>query len=1058
MEKNKKAHAPNTKRGSFQGWSSKNAEYIKSKLIESGIYFLEEHAERLKLPLSDLLLDDRWHYLDKAKKESYRARMSVNSNGTPYLSLTYKTFRHGGFSSHFDCREAIKSLWLNERDNNIRYRPVKNKLPTKPQKAIKSIDYIAKDETLWESLNGIGESDYLKRKGLAQSTLPGFRFGRRFIAINIIDTEQNFFGLQKIYNNGDKFFTKGLQKKGHFGLIGSTELPKSLPHVHICEGAATACSIYLATGEPVFVALDAGNLFPVGKNLKKKYKNSKLVFWADNDFQKANKKNKFGEVLGNTGLIHANRSAFKIRNSMVCTPSFDALSEHALKTHNPTDFNDLHTLMGIETLQAIKPQQPDLALALWFDHKTYNKIAHGVISPKQFTEGQKIRYTERYLPQNIFKRAGVHLVRSAIGTGKTETVEKFIKAHPDKSVLFTTHLISLVESAANRLNLTSYNECDNYDLQIEHRLAICLNSLGKLTREGNVPNYDIVIIDEIEQVLSRLTTPIENKPLIFSVLSHVIQKAKIVLCLDAHVSKITANFVQRLVPEKSVTVHFNEYEAGKNKEICFHDHQESVQMAAIHALKKDQTVFLAFNAKKEAFKTFCTMKAALENKKGLYISSDNAGDKEVKAFFENVNKASKKYDYIICTPSVSTGVSIDNGHFDFVGGIFNAQVNTANDCMQALGRVRNHNKLHVFCEKRKALKPLDAKTISSKWTSTHLHDIGLMQLNDEGEKILLNADYEAITVLVTQNRNRSFNDFYASFAVLALHDGIKLSYAENHLNDEKDKKSFREFKALATEQNQEEGILELSIEKLNQLANKPRKTLQETIAFKKKQITDFYRLKPTEELEIEQLSKMDEEGRFRKKVTMLELALSDKEYAENKFLKQLEVGQQFAADLTYYVTLQDLFKQLLKSLNAIDARGSLLMNATHYSGETLLKSEFFEFLEKNRSRLSGVINIPPSFILKQHPIRFISQVLSKMGLKQKRVGKSENATYVLCAERLTLLKAITNKRKEPFALHHIPVDETLLDKVKGFGKTLLNEGLGRVRALFDIPLTKAPAP
>ncbi len=73
-----------------------------------------------------------------------------------------------------------------------------------------------------------------------------------------------------------------------------------------------------------------------------------------------------------------------------------------------------------------------------------------------------------------------------------------------------------------------------------------------------------------------------------------------------------------------------------------HDRGESVQLAAMRELEEGGTVYLAFSSKADANQ----------------------------AFFNVVNTESAKYDYIICTPSVSTGVSIDNNHFDFVGGVF----------------------------------------------------------------------------------------------------------------------------------------------------------------------------------------------------------------------------------------------------------------------------------------------------------------------------------------------------------------------------------------------------
>jgi len=1038
---------------SFSDWSSRNTSWLESELLNAGIDFLTSQTERLKAPLSHLLLDDRWHYLDKAKKESYRARIEINNNGLPWLHLVYYTFKNGGFTVKFDGRAVLKTLWLRNKDN-AHHKPISvYQTPKLVTQAIKptapltpAINYIERDRALWENLPEEGVSHYLNRKGFKDTFIKGVRYSKDFIAVSLMNTEQTFFGLQKIYNDGRKRFTKGLIKKGHFALIGIDAIPEKPSRIHICEGVATALSVFSATGEIVISALDAFNLLPVGKNLKKRFKKTELVFWADNDWQKQDKVIGSGNVLGNTGLIQANRSAFKLRNALVCTPHFDELNEHQKK--GATDFNDLHCLKDISALESVVPHKPDLALALWHECIANKKRAHGVVTPSQFQRGQKITYLERYLPQEIFNREGVHLVRSAIGTGKTEVVEKFIKKNKNKSVLFTTHLISLVESGAKRLALTSYNECDFFDLQIENRLAICLNSLGKLTREGPLPHFDVVVIDEIEQMLSRLTTHIEQKPLIFAVLKQVIENASTILCLDAHLSNITVDLIKRIAPNKNVTIHFNEYEAGKKKEILLHENPENLQMAAMKALKDKQNIYLAFNAKKEAYKTYCAIKATFPNKNGLYISSDNTGDTANIDFFKNVNKESKKYDYLICTPSVSTGVSIDNGHFNFVGGVFNAQINTANDCMQALGRVRNHNEWHVFCDKRRGTKPLDIATISAKWTKTHYHDLHLMNLDMNGKQILLNPIYEAITVLVTQNKNRSHNDFYAQFALLALEDGTRLSYENDHLNTD-ERKILKDFKIVAADkEHQSYNKLDLSIEDIKKLADKPRKTMQETSAFKKKQLLDFYRLNDDENETVTQLSDMDNDGRFRKKISALELALGDINLAKQRFNAQFEKQAQFAADLTYHASAQSLYKKLLEALKAVDDAGDLRANEYHYSNEVLIESGFIDWVERNRSTLNGIINLPTPSFLKTEPLRFVSTVLSQMGIKQKRVGKSAKGFYVLCPENLVFLDALLKRRKMPHLQTTIPVVETKGSKLKDPCFDVFKECFDKVKNFF----------
>lgn len=1074
MQKNNNNFALN--KPSFVEWAKENEQLIKSSLIADGINFINENAEQLNTPVSDLILDNRWHYIDKPKKkQSYRGEITYNSDGVPYLNLTYYTFRHGGQSSRFNSKEVIKALWLQEKQGI----PLKHS--TKPRiiisapienKPVSQIDWLKHDFEQWKSFEPAAKdlnNPYLKRKGLSGKRIPGLRVGidelpgellkkgikpvkKPVVAVKLINAQGNYCGLQKIDSLGEKRFTKGLSKKGNFALIGDYSLPEKLETVHVCEGVATACSIFLATGEPVFVAMDAFNLLPVSRNLKRLYPKASIQVWADNDWQKANNKLKGDKVLGNTGLIHANRTAFKLRNARVCTPDFNHLDESTKS--NATDFNDLHVLCGLQAIIDTPACMPDIPLALWHESYKYNRRAHGIVTPSQFAQGKKITYNNRYLPQILFDDAkkGVHLVRSAIGTGKTEVVERLIKKNPDKSVLFTTHLISLVESAASRLNLVSYNECDNFDLQIESRIAICLNSLGKLTAEGRLRDYDIVVIDEIEQVLARLTTKIEQKPLIFSVLRHVMQNAKTLICLDAHLSNTTVDLVNRFCPEKPVTIHFNTYEQGVNKNILLHENAESLQMDAMKALSNDKTVYLAFNAKREAYKTYSAIKTAFPDKKGLYISSDSTGEKESKAFFNNVNRVSAQYDYMICTPSVSTGVSIDNGHFDFVGGIFNSQVNTANDCMQALGRIRNHKTLHVFCEKRLGSKPLSPDVIRSKWSQTHTYDLSLMNLSEAGHKILLNPDYEQLTLLVTQAKNRSFNDFYEQFCLLALHDGMNLGYSDEPINAEL-KKHFTSFKTACIEQGSfEQEALELSAIELKNLANKPRKTLAETATYKKQQIIEFYKLSAHDEENITALTQVDNEGRFRKSLLNLELALGDEQLAKQRFLEQLEAGAQFAADLTHYAVLQQLLKKLLQTLSLDTSLGILSAEDYQYDAESLLESGFFEWIEKNRNVLQGLISLPTPNQLKANPLRFISNLLSRIGLKQKRVGRTEKGLYHLDIERIELMNALIMRRRSNIMSTGIPLDAASKLTKKQSCMHSLMEGLAKIKAFL------APAP
>jgi len=1084
---------------SFKDWVTQNNATITSHLIQDGVAFVTGHAEKLKAPLSTLILDNRWHYLDKAKKESYRGILRTGINGAPYLELSYYTFRNGGQSIRFDAAAAIKALFI---------QAVSGKLPPLPQlqqttqikpseQSEPVIDYLARDLHRWNALRVDGRADYLARKGFMDVTIPGVRISRDYIAVKLINTKGAYQGLQTIYNDGQKRFTKGLNKKGHFALIGLDALPEKFTTLHICEGVATAASIFLSIKEPVIAAMDAFNLLPVARALKAVYPKIKIIIWADNDWQKAGKLLPNGTPLGNTGLIHANRTAFKIGgDTRVCTPDFSMLPELPSSTlphiaralnqtitdspfwfkHTPsiesiklmllasipdealayihlkasaTDFNDLYQLTNIEAIANTTPLLPDIKLALTRELAQYRKYHYGVISPSNFKQAQRFTYDSRFLPKIEFD-AGVHLIKSDIGTGKTAVIETFVKNYPNQSVLFVTHLISLVESACARLGLCSYNTCDTYDLAIESRLGICLNSLGKLTTNAPLQNYDVVVIDEVEQVLARLTTFIDQKPLVFQVLQHVMQHAKTLICLDAHLSKTTAQFINATCKDAPVTIHINQHLLITPRTMILHDSGESVQLAAMRELDAGRTAYLAFNSKADAFKTFAAFKTAFPDKLGLYIASDNAGDAANQAFFNDVNAESQKYDFIICTPSVSTGVSIDNGHFDFVGGVFQAHINTANDCMQALGRVRGKNMKHVYCEKRRASNPLDADTISARWLATHQHDLSLMNLTNDGAQVLMNDDYEALCLSVTQSRHVSLNNFYQQFALLCLHEGIDLVYVEE-APDTDTRKQFKQLKqAFVQEEAKEvgEAVLSETAIALRTLMNKSRKTMDDTRSVKKQALIDFYNLDKEDTENIASLASIDNDGRFKRQVQTLELALGDAELARKRFLEQMEGGAQFAADITHFACLQQLYQYILTLLHLDSPQGLLSTSDYHYSAEILKARGFIKYMEAHRDVLKGLIPLPTSAQLERDPIRFLGLLLTRMGLKQKRVGKSELGTYHVDNERIDLLNALVFRRRTNFLGVSIPLDTSTIAPKKTTALDVLTTCMDSIKRFF----------
>lgn len=135
----------------------------------------------------------------------------------------------------------------------------------------------AKSEAVWAKAATSGESAYLTRKN---ASLNGARLYRGMICVPV-KVGGRLTSLQFISPDGAKRFVTGSELVGGYFSIASKD--DDFSTIIICEGFSTGDSIRKATGKPVVVAFNAGNLIAVGKVIRAKYPVAKIIFAADND-------------------------------------------------------------------------------------------------------------------------------------------------------------------------------------------------------------------------------------------------------------------------------------------------------------------------------------------------------------------------------------------------------------------------------------------------------------------------------------------------------------------------------------------------------------------------------------------------------------------------------------------------------------------------------------------------------------------------------------------------------------------------------------------------------
>ncbi len=168
---------------------------------------------------------------------------------------------------------------------------------------------------------------YLQRKGVAAH---GLRQENGVLLVPVRSIDGDWRGLQKIFADGGKRFERGTKKRGAMHVIGDIT---GAELIYIAEGYATAATVHEASGAPVLVAFDAGNLRHVAKAVRDKYPAARLVIAADDDRQ----------GVGNPGRTKA-ESAARLVQGLVAVPD--------LADDEGTDFNDLAVTHGVERVRA----------------------------------------------------------------------------------------------------------------------------------------------------------------------------------------------------------------------------------------------------------------------------------------------------------------------------------------------------------------------------------------------------------------------------------------------------------------------------------------------------------------------------------------------------------------------------------------------------------------------------------------------------------------------------------------------------------------------------------
>jgi hypothetical protein len=341
-------------------------------------------------------------------------------------------------------------------------------------------------------------------------------------------------------------------------------------------------------------------------------------------------------------------------------------------------------------------------------------------------------------------KPGLTLIRSPKGSGKTHSLVSIIENiyfrkyaidlsdfeltdddegppqswETGKTVLLIGHRQALIRSMCQRLDLNCYLDETKQDgvtnrRDFRKRYGICLDSIKKIqSLDSHVKTYDLVIIDEVEQVLAHLLAETSRDAAGYlETLSRIVAFAESVIVMDADLgwtSFLTLTSMRNgsncyLTKHRNEII-INEYVA-EQRVMDVYDLKTELISHLVSDVVSGKRVFVSTNSKKQVDRLKLALHEKLPEKSIIAITSENSNSKIVNEFISDIQNQARKYDVVISSPSLGTGIDItfsENEEFyDSVYGIYEALVNGHTEIDQQLSRVRHPKSVKVWVSPRK---------------------------------------------------------------------------------------------------------------------------------------------------------------------------------------------------------------------------------------------------------------------------------------------------------------------------------------------------------------------
>ena len=1009
---------------SYQNWVKNNYQLITDRLSEEAGHFLRAYSGEA---FDSLYFDNRWHYLGRSRKKGYKGHFYEDKQGKPRLDLIYNPFPASEQPVKFDDWTVINNLWQEETGQKTSGKKVYRKVKVRTESSKSKQDEAYKRKIFERCKKNYLESDTATKSGYCESkSIPiyenvrsgkgAYQHTAKYECINlpVITFDRGITGFQQIFDGNvakgkNKSFV-GKNKAGFVFLDYDFLVPlaclkayKGLQEIIICEGFATGVSLHMASNLPVLCALYLNNIGKVVKAVRQfcgPKSKVKIIIAPDNDKAKEFEFDAKGKPKVNGGLTISHRVAIEYGCYVLPIES----------ERESIDFNDIHRKFGLDAVkQAVNSATtPNPKIAF---NEDLRKLERG----------------DRYLRSINNLPEGITLIKSPQGTGKTHAIAKTIKDYRDSgiSVLAITHRESLAQNLGARFGLEVYNELTYEHLQLQSGLVICVNSLYKLPSNSY---FDVIIIDESEQFVRNLKgRHIQHKAENMQILDNVLAPARKLIMLDADIGPLSRGFIREYKPHDKIHWIRNYYPIGEDKKFVVVDKKGLAIQAFYDALEHKEKVAFFCNSLDISRSVYEYARSNHSDLEGILANSETSNTNRVRTANFNPEEF-KKYDFIVASPAVQTGISIEESDFNKVVGYFSSNVGISDDFIQQLWRIRDSKELIVW---------FDSRNLHGISNPEKLREVFQAADRKEAEQLgepvstvydpkYFKMKIDALSLEARDKSRLKYNSIYKTtkqgFDISLANDtqeDKKIALKANKLTKEAGDRVYIRDRLNAKDINPDTALL---------IQGKQSPTQDEILQLSRYQTKDVFKwdtelgriilrnillakASVKDVPRIDSLSGDDllgeafllnKDGKFVRELKHFRITSGSLEVAK---LELEHEKNNHALDHKKWTIIWEFYQKLYKVVGLKEAiKGEIV----RYSLDSKSVKNFLEYIDSQRNEFEEPIGLPTEKKLKENPVRYIGTWLGKSGLKHARIGDFHNSNYILNPDLAMALNTLAN--------------------------------------------------